>query len=160
MNWISEKLSKGADRTVGRRLIQYERRERIILWLGGGLAAIVALFTAIEFTRESELPVEILPVVPVAVVFGGACLGKSRIDFEWAAETLRREIEDGTLKKGDDLAGDALKWPVVGELFYLLELYVTVGAGGWIVVMAIWSAILGPAPTELPVPTITPTASA
>lgn len=147
MNCLKQWLGKGADEKVGRRLAQYQRRERIILWTGAGLAAIVALFTAIEFTRESDLPVEILPVVPVAVVFGGGCFALSRVQFEWAAEVLKRGVEDQRFGLGDNLPDDCKEWPVMAELWYRLQLLVTVFAGIWIAVMAIWSAVLGPAAT-------------
>ena len=172
MKWLKEWLSAGASPNVGRRLEQYQRREMIILWAGGGLAAIVALFTAIEFTRESDLPVEVLPVVPVSVVFGGFCLAISRIQFEWQAVVLRRGIQDGHFSRDDDLQEstsrssnvsstfydlprDYTQWPVGAELFYRLLLLVTAFGGVWIVVIAIWSAVIGPHPVETQVATPT-----
>lgn len=131
----------GASNKVRGRLRQYRRREQIVLWIGAALAGIIATYAAIEFTRESKVPVELLPVTPVSVVAGGFFLALARIQFEWKAELLDRGIEDGQFNPDDPLPKEYIPYPECGELMYYLEMLATAAAGIAVAILAIWASI-------------------
>ena len=154
-----ERPGETASQQVGRRIRQYELRARVILWTGAGLASVVGLFAAMEFSRDSDLPRGVVAVIPILVVLGGACFAVARIQFEWASEVLKREIEDG-LQPSATLPEEYRDWPSAGEAAYKLQLLLTGVAGSWIIVMAIWSAVAGEADANLQDPATQPTADA
>lgn len=158
MRWLQEGLSAGAEPNVTQRLRQYERRERIILWTGASLGGLIALFAAIEFSRESDLPAWLLPVVPLLIIVSGGFAAAARIRFEAAAELLTRGIGDQTFAEDDYLPDDLLGWPILAEFTYVWHVRLAGLAGLALVTIVIWSAVIGPERTESVGPPADPTA--
>lgn len=158
MRWLQERLSAGAEPNVRQRLRQYERRERIILWTGAGLGGLIALFAAIEFSRESDLPAWLLPIVPLLIIVSGGFAAAARIRFESAAELLTRGIADQTFAEDDYLPDDLLGWPIFAEFTYVWHVRLAGLAGLALAGMVVWSAVIGPEPTESVAPPTDPTA--
>jgi hypothetical protein len=109
----------GADgETYRARLRQYERRERSLVWIGAGLLGLIALAAGdLGAMLLRGDPLFIRASVVTLVLVGGAALGASRMGFEWANTTIRREIDDGTAKEVDPLPKCLQNWPRPAELF-------------------------------------------
>jgi len=113
----------------------------MIKWVGAGLVAVVTVFAAVEFTRESGVPWYLPAIVPTLVVLGGGFLALARVQFEWAATQLRRKIEDGTSNRDDSLPGELQSWPRFAEFCWRMELYLTLASGVALLVLVWWSAV-------------------
>lgn len=125
----------------GSRLRQYKRRERMIVWVGAGLVALITTFAAVEFTREAGVPAIIPAIVPTLVVFGGGFLALARVQFEWAATQLERKIQDKTFQDEDALPDKLRGWPRFAEFCWLMELYLTIAGGIALLVLIWWAAL-------------------
>src|SRR5829696_5371535 len=89
--------------TVRSRLRQYERRERMILWVGAGLVGLIAL-VADGVCDPSDIATDFLRAVAVtAIVVAGGSLAYARLNFEWQATLLKRKIEDREVEGSDEL---------------------------------------------------------
>jgi hypothetical protein len=127
----------GAESTYGKRLRQYERRERIILWVGAGLVGLIALVTSDHLSAGA--PRWLTAAVATLVIVGAALLATARIRFEWAATLLKRAIEDGEASQNQTLTGKQARWPEVAELAYLGGVLVVPTAGA-LYLAALWCA--------------------
>ncbi|TAK96497.1 MAG: hypothetical protein EPO07_14455, partial [Verrucomicrobia bacterium] len=78
------------------RLRKYERREQLTIWVAAGLGSLVA-FAATDVIKEAP---RIFPrLVLTIAALGGLCLAFSRVQFEWNATIIRRQIDEGTIEK-------------------------------------------------------------
>jgi hypothetical protein len=126
----------GIANTYGKRLRQYQRRERMILWVGAGLAGLIGLLTS---DLSAGAPKVLNAVTATLIVLGVAALATARIKFEWQATQLDRAIQDGT-NPGEELPSKHQPWPNAGEVAWLTGL-VCVPVAGCIYVAAVWWAI-------------------
>lgn len=78
--------------TVRSRLRQYERRERMILWVGAGLVGLIALIPD-GVCDPSNIATALLRAMAVtAIVVAGGSLAYARVNFEWQATLIERRI--------------------------------------------------------------------
>jgi hypothetical protein len=90
-----------AANTYGSRLRQYERREQMTIWVAAGVATLVAFIVADALEDRPRLFTQM--VLSTAITSGGA-LAFARVQFEWAATLIKRDIEDKKVQKEDALA--------------------------------------------------------
>jgi hypothetical protein len=123
-----------AGTTYQTRLRQYQRRERMILWVGAGLAGLIGLLTIDRLSADA--PADLGATTATLIILGFGALAMARIDFEWTATQLDRAIEDG--KNGTDslLPADA-KWPTTGEIAWRVGL-VIVPLAALVYLITIW----------------------
>lgn len=116
---------------------QYKERARLVTWIGGGLAGVIAIYTAERGLADSEkVPVWLLVLPLILVVFGGACLAMARVTFEHLSDKIANQIQDGVLNKEQMLPADLLVYPAKAEAFYYAELAATIVAGVSILAMS------------------------
>lgn len=126
----------GAESTYGKRLRQYQRRERTILWVAAGLAALIGLVTS-DLTKGA--PRALTAAAASLIMLGGAALALARIRFEWAGTQLDRTIQDAEAAVGDQLPADRAKWPKLAEVSYLAGIAL-VPSAALVYASAIWYA--------------------
>jgi hypothetical protein len=107
----------------------------MILWVGAGLVGLIALLAA-EITHGA--PEALTAAAATLIVVAGGALAKARIEFEWAATTLSRAIDDGADSDGP-LAAEHEAWPNVGEIAWLTGL-VCVPLAALFYIAAVWWA--------------------
>jgi hypothetical protein len=146
-------MSQGAGQqdsteTVRGRLRQYERRESMILWVGAGLAGLIALVAVDVGSMSDEVPALLQAILVTALVFAGAFLAYARVNFEWQATLIKRKIEDGEIEGTDALSRlpeEMQNWPTWPERAWggaLLAILVSsgaflVGVWWWVIVWLI-----------------------
>jgi hypothetical protein len=105
--------------TIRSRLRQYERRERMILWVGAGLVGLIALVAG-GVGGSSEGANAILRAIAItAIVVAGGSLAYARVNFEWEATLIKRKIDDDQIEDGDlldKLPEERQGWPSHAEL--------------------------------------------
>jgi hypothetical protein len=122
--------------TYQERLRQYERRERMILWVGAGLVGLIGLVTT---NLSAGAPKALSAATVSLIILGGGALATARIRFEWQATLLRRAIEDGT-DPGKRLMCTLQPWPNFAEIAWMIGL-VCVPVAGLVYAAAVWWAI-------------------
>ena len=120
------------------RLRQYERREHMVIWVGAGLAGLVALATGDAF--DSAAPALLKAIEVTLVIIGGAFLALARVKFEWAATLIKRKIEDGEVQGTDTLTEE---WPRDAEDCWNASLSCVILAGITMAVCFWWPVIAG-----------------
>jgi hypothetical protein len=119
------------------RLRQYERRERMILWVGAGLLGLIGLVTS-DLTDGA--PKALTATAGTLIVLAGTALAYARVNFEWAATKLSRAIEDGT-SAAADLPQEDQGWPTGAEgAWYVGLLFAPLA--GLVYLAAIWWAVV------------------
>jgi hypothetical protein len=88
----------GNEDTVRDRLREYKRREGMIVWVGAGLAGLIALIALGVGDTSDEIPALFRAIAATAVVVSGAALSYARVNFEWYATVIKRKIEDNELQ--------------------------------------------------------------
>jgi hypothetical protein len=122
--------------TTKGRIRQYERRGSMILWVGAGLAGLIVLVTS---SLASGAPGAFDGAVATLVVVSGGALAWARVNFEWAATTVQRKLDDGDLDLGSELPQELRSWPRFAEFCWKLGRYALAGAAVTFVV-AVWYA--------------------
>ena len=111
--------------TVRSRLRQYERGERMILWVGAGLVGLIALI-ADGVCDPSDIATALLRVMAVtAIVVAGCSLAYARVNVEWQATLIERKIEDREVDGSDELgklSEEMRGWPNAAELAWAIGL--------------------------------------
>jgi len=128
---------RGIGRTYRERHRQYERRERMILWVGAGLLGLIGLVTS---DLSDGAPKALSAAAGTLIVLAGAALALARVKFEWAATKLSRAIEDGTDAKSM-LPQEHERWPEGAELAWLVGLVFALLAG-LVYLAAVWWAVV------------------
>jgi hypothetical protein len=72
------------------RLAKYKRRAHMIVWVGAGLAGLLALCTGDAFDNA---PAWLKAVEVTLIILSGSFLALARVKFEWAATLIERSIE-------------------------------------------------------------------
>jgi hypothetical protein len=127
---------RNVEGTAKGRTRQYERRGAMILWVGAGLGGLIVLVTS---SLASEAPRAFGGVVATLVVVSGAALAWARVNFEWAATTVQRKLDDGDLQSGSELPQELRPWPRFAEFCWKLGRYALAGAA-LAFVAAVWYA--------------------
>ena len=125
--------------TFRSRLRQYQRRERMTIWIGAAYAALIALMTTKVFD-QSTAPWHLSAVIATCIVVGGFCLGKTRIVFEWRATQIERQVEDNEVKLTDQWPTDD-PWPVGTDRLWSASIYLLALSGFLTVAVTWWPAI-------------------
>ena len=74
----------------------------------------VGLIALVATNAGGEVPALLRAIVLTAIMLAGGCLAYARVSFEWAATRIERKIEDGEVKKTDELdklPEDMQRWP-------------------------------------------------
>ena len=108
-----------ANDTYAIRLARYERREQMTTWVGAAFAGAVAFVAADILKNANDLVVQMLVTV---VVVGVALLAFTRVQFEWAATTLRRALQENPGRANVPLSGELAEWPTGPEKCWTLAL--------------------------------------
>lgn len=135
---------RGSGETVRSRLRQYERRERMILWVGAGLVGLIALVAGDVGGTFDEVPALLRAIVLTAIVAAGASLAYARVNFEWAATLIKRKIEDREVEDTDELSKlpeEMQGWPNCAERAWDAALIAIVISGVAFLVSVWWSPI-------------------
>ena len=127
---------RNVEGTAKGRTRQYERRGAMILWVGAGLGGLIVLVTS---SLASGAPRAFGGAVATLVVVSGAALAWARVNFEWAATTVQRKLDDGDLQSGSELPEELRPWPRLAELCWKLGRWALAGAALAFVV-AVWYA--------------------
>lgn len=125
----------GIEKSYKGRLRQYQRRERMILWVGAGLAGLIGLLTS---DLSADAPKELNAIVATLIILGVGALATARVRFEWFGTQLERAIEDGT-NPDDGLPTELRPWPDVAEVAWVTGL-LSVPAAGLVYLAAVWYA--------------------
>ncbi len=120
--------------TYGSRLRQYERREHMTIWVAAGVAALVAFVGA---SALDERPALFTQLVLSAAVVAGAALAFARVQFEWAATLIKRDLDDEKVKKEQPLADPHRNWPSGRERLWTISL-ASIAVGWSIMLVGIW----------------------
>lgn len=127
---------RNVEGTAKGRTRQYERRGAMILWVGAGLGGLIVLVTS---SLASGAPRAFGGAVATLVVVSGAALAWARVNFEWAATTVHRKLDDGELQSGSELPQELRPWPRFAEFCWKLGRYALAGAA-LAFVAAVWYA--------------------
>jgi len=120
--------------TYGVRIEQYERRERMAIWVAAGIAALLAFVAARALDRAPRLFTQL---VLTLVVLAGVAGAYVRVGFEWQATLLKRKTETQPSLKDAPLVSDDQKWPSFPEICWDVCLVVIPVA--WIIMLlGIW----------------------
>ncbi len=117
------------------------------------------MYAAMEFgrrTAERGMGEAILAaLVPTCVLLGALSLALAQVKFEWAADVLDRNVQQGLLKPEDlieSIAGEVRisgEWPRLADFFYKCEL-VLASLGAIALVVLIWWPVLSSPHTPVP----------
>jgi hypothetical protein len=131
--------------TLRSRLRQYERQERIILWVGAGLVGLIALVAGNAGAPSEEVPALLRAAMITAIVVAGGSLAYARVSFEWQATHIKRKIGDGEVEDTDELSklpDDMQGWPKLPELAWDAALWAILISGVLFLVSVWWWAIV------------------
>jgi uncharacterized membrane protein YidH (DUF202 family) len=113
---------KARRQSPAQREDSYANRTHMITWVAVGLAAFIALaggdFSA-QLLKGGPLELKALMVTLIGV--SGFCLARARVNFEFAARTLRRRwpASNATRNQSRDWDADQDgKWPHNGERYW------------------------------------------
>jgi hypothetical protein len=127
--------------TYRTRLRQYKRRESMIVWVGAGLAGLIALVAGAGQAIGGDVPDWLIALLLTSLVLGGGALAWARVKFEWAATQLERVIEDGnTDTPAMPLPAELRKWPGSAEALWVFAL-VTIAVAGALFLGATWYGV-------------------
>jgi hypothetical protein len=130
--------------TVRSRIRQYERRERMILWVGAGLVGLIALVAGGVGGSSESVPAGLRALVITAIVVAGGSLAYARVNFEWQATLIKRKIEDGEVQATDELSKlprELQGWPNYPERAWSAALLAIIISGTIFLVNVWWAAI-------------------
>ena len=130
--------------TVRTRIRQYERRERMILWVGAGLVGLIALVAGGVGGSSEVVPAGLRALVITAIVVAGGSLAYARVNFEWQATLLKRKIEDGEAQATDELSKlprELQDWPNYPERAWSAALLAIIISSTFFLVNVWWTAI-------------------
>ena len=113
--------------TYKKRLRQYERRVEMTVWVGAGLAGLLAITTGDAF--DGTAPAWLKAVEITLIIIGGTVFGLARVKFEWAATLIRRKLDDEQVRERDELSPEEMKWPRGAERYWNASLLVLIIAG-------------------------------
>jgi hypothetical protein len=137
----SSPLSSPSD-TYEVRLRQYKRRERMILWVGAGLLGLIALAAGdMASAALGDAPDWLVALMLTCLVLTGAFLALARVDFEWQATGIERDLQDGTVGKDDPLPASVQAWPRNAERWWNIGFGLIILAG-LLFVTATWWAVV------------------
>lgn len=123
---------------------QYELRVNRILWVGAGLAGLVAMATGDAF--DSAAPPWLKATEITLIIVCAAFLAQARVKFEWEVTKIERSLEDAKVAAADadpPLSTKMMAWPGDAEDCWSLSLSTLIVAG---LVMALcfwWPVVFG-----------------
>ena len=127
-------MSKETDTdTYKTRLRKYKRREQMVIWVGAGLAGLIALCAGDAFDNA---PLWLKALEVTVILIGGAFIALTRVKFEWAATVIERKLEDGSIT-ADDLVPEDDKWSPDAEECWSASLFCVL-CGGVIMAVCFW----------------------
>ena len=124
--------------TYKTRLRQYKRREQMVIWVGAGLAGLVALCTGDAFNNA---PAWLKAIEVTTIIIGGAFFALARVKFEWAATVIERKIHDG-VSETEALKEEDVKWPADAEDCWDASRFCVL-LGGLIMAVCFWWPVFG-----------------
>lgn len=123
--------------TYRKRKAQYDRRVSMILWVGAGLAGLVAITTGDAFDASAPAWLKALEISLIIVC--ASFFARARVKFEWEATRIQRRIEDEKIKADEDptLPADMQEWPRVAEECWDLSIS-TLTIAGLVMALCFW----------------------
>jgi len=112
-------MSQNKLETYQSRLRQYQRREHMTIWVGAGLAGLIAITTGDAF---NEAPAWLKALEVTFILTSGLLLASARVKFEWEATLIERKIKDGVVGETDFLPQEMKEWPQEAEECWLASL--------------------------------------
>lgn len=102
--------------TYRTRIAQYQRRERMTIWVAAGIAALIAFVSA---RALDGAPPVFTKVIFTCAVVGGFLVAFARVGFEWRATLLKRKMNEHAVSGNASLADEDERWPRWPEIFWL-----------------------------------------
>jgi hypothetical protein len=135
-------LAEAGD-TYDERCKEYERRQTMILWVGGGLGALLILIAGdLSATMLDRDGLRWIPAVVVTLLLvSGAALAQARLGFTGAERQLMRKRADTKAAASSALPAELREWPRRSESMWRAGFYLTV-ACGVIIAVGMWVAAL------------------
>lgn len=112
----------------------YRRREQLTIWVGAGIGGIVAIASAHLLDGRPQLLVQ--SIFTFAVV-AGVAWAFSRVQFEWLATNIDREIEDNVVQRSTPFPAARLNEDRMAEFLWSMSLW-TMAAGWLLVLLSVW----------------------
>jgi hypothetical protein len=131
-------MSRNSPETYKSRLRQYERREQMTIWVGAGLAGLIAITAGDAFDHA---PAWLKAIEITLLVIGGAFFALARVKFEWEATQLKRNIQDKTVAEDDALPQELTEWPKEAEECWSISITLVLLAGLTMIVCFWWPVI-------------------
>lgn len=143
-SWLTKPANEPNPNWRGRRR-QYQDRARTVLWIGAGLAGLIALATT-DFAAGA--PQWLKALIASFIVAAAGLLAKARAGFEYEAAVLERDMPadlrgEAPLPEGradEPLPNQPVKWPRLTEACYVLGILATIVAG-LLYLAAVWYAV-------------------
>jgi purine-cytosine permease-like protein len=136
--------------TYRKRLRQYERRVSMTVWVGAGLAGLLAITTGSAFNSAAPTWLKALEIT--IIIIGGVFFGLARVKFEWAATQIKRKLADREVKGDAELSQEDGKWPRAAEVSWNFSL-ISLPIAGLGMALCFWWPVITNKRTDPPAAT-------
>ncbi|MBM4256334.1 MAG: hypothetical protein FJ147_10590 [Deltaproteobacteria bacterium] len=136
-------MSAGRSDTFRDRLDQYQRRQKLTIWVAaalGGMVVIIGSDTVNDMIKD--VPQVLLSLILTLVPITGLAIGLTRVKFEWRETRLRRLIEANDVKLDSAIpANEEFEWPQDAENWWTVSLLGVLFIGILFLVAIWWNVV-------------------
>lgn len=127
-----------APETYRLRLAQYQRRERMSIWVGAGLGGLIVLSSG--FMAFQQPPRLLVALTVTLLVLAGGAVAFTRVGFEWRATVIQRMIDSNEVRADDALKAVDKPWPAGRDAVWQASLLLIVAASASLL-LSVWIVV-------------------